>query len=254
MLDLFLMLGQADGRRLADLLLDRCPACDRYRVDVQISAGALAWWTGDAEGARRSLAAGRRLATDLDERALEGWGRIFERLVDLFGGSVERARHQFQEAQRLHRELEVRSGEARSTSAIGPTHMLEGDSGRAKHLVEEGLDIVLEAGDRFTHGQSHTYLGLIAQSTGDERAAPFHYRAAVDCLRLHRDATLLPMTLVGQAGVLVRRDPAATVRVTAAASSLRAHIGGEFPPLVRARVDQVRSVAEATLGNEADRC
>lgn len=254
MLDLFLMLGQADGRRLAELVLGRCPSRDRYRVDVQISAGALAWWTGDAEGARRTLADGRRLARELGERELEGWGRIFEGLVDLFGGAVERARQQFEEAQRVHRELGVRSGEARSTSAIGLTYMLENHNRRAKDLVDAGLTIAVEAGDRFAQGQSHTYLGMIAQSAGDERAATLHYRAAVDCLRPHRDATLLPMTLVGQAGVLLRRDPAAAVRVTAAASSLRARIGGQFPPLVQARVNQVRSVAEAALGTEVDRC
>ncbi len=75
MLDLFQILGQADGRRLAELALERCPARDRYRVDVQISAGALAWWTGDHEAARATLAEARELSVELDERALEGWAR-----------------------------------------------------------------------------------------------------------------------------------------------------------------------------------
>jgi DNA-binding NarL/FixJ family response regulator len=61
------------------------------------------------------------------------------------------------------------------------------------------------------------------------------------------------MALIGQAGVLARRDPATGLRVAAAASAVRARVGGEFQPRVRARVDAVRSVTEAALGAEAGR-
>lgn len=143
------------------------------------------------------------------------------------------------------------SGEARSTSAIGLTFLLENDSRRARELVEEGLQKAVAAGDRFAQGQSHTYLGMITHSRGDETAATSHYRAAVECLRPHRDATLLPIALVGQAGVLARRDPATALRIAAAASTVRARIGGVFPPLVRRRVEEVRALADAALGANA---
>jgi predicted ATPase/DNA-binding CsgD family transcriptional regulator len=253
MLDLFLMLGQADGRRLAELMLERCPARDRCRVEVQISAGALAWFTGDHEAARRTLAEARELSVELDERALEGWARIFEGLVEVFGGSAEGAREHFEEARRLHQELRVPAGEARASAGIGLTFLLENDNAHARKLVEEALGIAVAAGDRFAQGQCHTYLGMVAQSTGDDRSATSHYRSAVACLRPYRDASLLPMALVGQAGVLGRRDPATGLRVAAAASAVRARVGGEFQPRGRARVDVVRSVAEAALGAEAGR-
>jgi DNA-binding CsgD family transcriptional regulator len=80
-----------------------------------------------------------------------------------------------------------------------------------------------------------------------------HYKSAVQCLRPFRDASLLPSALVGQAGVLARRDPATALRVASAASGLRALVGGEFPSLLRARVEEVRSVAEAALGAETSR-
>jgi predicted ATPase/DNA-binding CsgD family transcriptional regulator len=253
MLDLFLMLGQADGRRLAELMLERCPARDRRRVEVQISAGALAWFTGDHEAARRTLAEARELSVEVDERRLEGWARIFEGLVEMFGGSAEAAREHFEEARRLHQEWRVPAGEARARAGIGLTFLLENDSARARKLVEEALGIAVAAGDRFAQGQCHTYLGMIAQSTGDDRSATSHYRSAVACLRPYRDASLLPMALLGQAGVLARRDPATGLRVAAAASAVRARVGGELQPRVRARVDVVRSVAEAALGAEAGR-
>jgi predicted ATPase len=40
--DLFQMLGQADGRRIAQQLLDRCPARDRRRIEALITVGILA--------------------------------------------------------------------------------------------------------------------------------------------------------------------------------------------------------------------
>ena len=253
MLDLFLMLGQADGLRLAQLVLERCPARDRYRVDVQISAGALAWLSGDPKAARRTLAEARELSVEVDERALEGWAWIFEGLLEVFGGSPERARDHFEEARRLHQELRVPPGEARAIAGMGLTFLLEDDSARARELVEEALRIAVASGDRFAQGQCHTYLGMIAQSTGDDRSATSHYRSAIACLRPYRDASLLPMALVGQAGVLARRDPATALRVAAAASAVRARVGGEFQPRVRARLDVVRNIAEAALGAEAAR-
>jgi predicted ATPase len=44
--DLFFRFGQADGLRLARLLLERCPLRDRHRVEAQISAGQLATTMG----------------------------------------------------------------------------------------------------------------------------------------------------------------------------------------------------------------
>jgi DNA-binding CsgD family transcriptional regulator len=173
--------------------------------------------------------------------------------VEAFGGSAEGAREHFEEARRLHQKLRVPAGEARASAGIGLTFLLENDSAHARKLVEEALGIAVAAGDRFAQGQCHTYLGMIAQSTGDDRSATSHYRSAVACLRPYRDASLLPMVLVGQAGVLARRDPATGLRVAAAASAVRARVGGEFQPRVRARVDVVRSVAEAALGAEAGR-
>ena len=94
---------------------------------------------------------------------------------------------------------------------------------------------------------------MITQAGADERAATSHYRSAVACLRAYRDVTLLPISLVGQALVLVRRDPATALRVAAAATAVRARVGGEFPPLARARVDEVRRLGEAALASEAAR-
>ncbi|MDQ3897148.1 MAG: LuxR C-terminal-related transcriptional regulator, partial [Actinomycetota bacterium] len=253
MQDLFLVLGQADGRRLAGVVLERCPTRDRTRAHVQLCAGALAWWTGDPDAACRILTETRDLGAELGEREIEGWAWMFEGLLEVFGGSPSRARRNFEQARRLHHELGVRTGEARATAAMGLTSLLEGDRAKAQSLVEEALDLAVALDDGFAQGQSHTYLGMIAQAGADERAATSHYRSAVTCLRPYRDVTLLPLSLVGQALVLARRDPATALRVVSAASAVRSRVGGDFPPLARARVDDVRRLGEAALGAEADR-
>ena len=65
--------------------------------------------------------------------------------------------------------------------------------------------------------------------------------------------TAPPAALIGQAGVLGRRDPATALRVAAAASAIRARVGGEFAPFYRARLERVRATAEAALGGNAER-
>jgi DNA-binding CsgD family transcriptional regulator len=59
--------------------------------------------------------------------------------------------------------------------------------------------------------------------------------------------------LIGQASVLVSRNPATALQVLAAASSIRGRVGGEFAPFYHARLDRVRATGEAPLGADAER-
>jgi hypothetical protein len=86
--DLFILLGQSDGRQLVDLLLERCPARDRSRIESQITSGILAMLTVDIEAARATLSAARELATELGEPSLKGWAAFFHGLTDTLGRGV----------------------------------------------------------------------------------------------------------------------------------------------------------------------
>jgi DNA-binding NarL/FixJ family response regulator len=63
---------------------------------------------------------------------------------------------------------------------------------------------------------------------------------------------LLPVALLGQAGILVRRDPERALMVLAAASAIRARVGGRFQPVFRVRADKVQAAAAAALGARFD--
>ncbi len=75
----------------------------------------------------------------------------------------------------------------------------------------------------------------------------------MECLRPYRDSTLLPVALVGQANVMVRREPATALTVIAAAWALRARNGGEFAPFFRAFAERARAAAAKGVASGADR-
>lgn len=121
-------------------------------------------------------------------------------------------------------------------------------------MHEEALSIFVDEQNLWGQGMCHTFLGMIAEATAnDPSPASSHYRKAIELLLPSQDATLLPVALVGQASVLVRRDPATAVKVLAAASAVRSRAGGAFQPVFQGRADRVRAVAEAKLGDEVER-
>ena len=251
--DLFLLIGYADGLRLALLLLDRCRAQDRLRAELQISAGTLAIQVADARAAARVLAEARELSAELGERALEGWARFFLGLRETFAGAVETGRANLQAARALHRDLGVR-GEALATAALGCGFLIDDEPDRARELIEEALALNLARGDDWGEGQCEVYLGFLAEDTGahPDRVTE-HYRRAVELHGPFGGGPLLPVALVGQGGVIGRRDARRGLQVVAAAYALRARSGGKFAPYFLTRTEPIRIALTTALGPEAPR-
>ena len=206
--DLFMMLGQADGLRLARLALERCASLDHDRAVVQLTAGVMSLLFGDADAAREELTRARQLSVASGERALEAWSLFFAGLTETLEGAVEPARVQLEASRALHRELGSGSGEARATAALGLT-MTSEHPGLARDLVEAALALNEAEQDGWGRGQCHLYLGLLAEAAGASRkVATAHYRQAIDHLRPYRGGPLLPVALIGQASVVCADDPA----------------------------------------------
>ncbi|HEV2058643.1 MAG TPA: LuxR C-terminal-related transcriptional regulator [Solirubrobacteraceae bacterium] len=251
--DLFMLLGHADGLRLAQLLLDRCPAQDRLRVEVLISAGLLAILIADTEAAARMLTEARELSAELEERALEGWARFFLGLGETFVGAIEPGRANLQAARSLHRDLGVR-GEALATAALGIGFLIDGQPDRARELIEEALALNRARDDDWGEGQCQVYLGILAEDTGahPDRVSE-HYRRAIELHGPYGGGPLLPVALVGQGGVVGRRNPRRGLQVVAAAYALRARRGGKFAPYFLTRTEPIRLALTTALGAEAPR-
>jgi non-specific serine/threonine protein kinase len=249
--DLFLLLGQADGQRIAEELLVRCATRDRRRAEIQVTAGMLAMMTVDIASARAALAGARELSIELDEPALQGWAAFFEGLTETLSGEFESACTRLEECRSLHRRTGIRIGEGLATAALGLGCAITGDPVRGVELLEEALSIQRSENYGWGEGQAHVYLCIcsLGADWSTERVRE-HSRAAVEALRAYRESPLLPMALVAQAATLVRSDPERALRIAAAAFAMRARIGGGFPPVFRDLADRVLAGARAAVGPE----
>ncbi|HEX8769365.1 MAG TPA: hypothetical protein VF711_01210, partial [Acidimicrobiales bacterium] len=252
--DLFFLFGQHDGWRLGRLALERCPTRDRARVEALITFGVQAFLLVDRDGTRAAFTEAEALSAELGERDLAGWAWFFRGLASVLGDDVEGARSWLEAARSTFHELGISSGEAKATAALGLTYVIAGETATARELLERALAICTAADDLFDQGQAHVYLGVLAESDGgNAREVTRHNQQAVACFGPYRDHSLLPTALVGQAGVLAVNDAATALQVVAAASAMRARVGGEFAPFFRARAERVRRSCEAALGAEAER-
>ena len=251
--DLFFMLGQADGSRLAELVLQRCPERSRHRAEATIAAGHFAFLLGDMPAAITLMTGAAEMGVELGERAVEGTAQWFLGLHRTFAGTPDEGRGHLDTARAIQQETGDLLGEARTTAALGLTFLMTDEPASARELLEAALAIGMAAQDRWSQGQANLYLGILAESSADSRAASSYFRKAVECLQPYRDSTLLPVALVGQASVIARRDPATALQVVAAAWAVRARNGGEFAPFFRAFAEGTRGVAAKGVANDADR-
>ena len=251
--DLFVLLGQADGRRIAEELLRHCPTRDRRRAEVEITAGLLAMLTVDPHEAGRALTDARELSIELGDRALQGWAAFFRGLTATLARELDSARAFLEEARSLHREAGSRIGEGGATAALGLGAAMAGDLDGGTDLLEQALSIQTSTGWGWGLGQAHLYLAIVGASGGNAERVSAHARAAVDALRPYRDSSLLPVALVAQASTLLRRDAARALRVAAAAFAIRARIGGGFAPVFGDLADRVLAEAKAAAGRDGER-
>jgi DNA-binding CsgD family transcriptional regulator len=137
-------------------------------------------------------------------------------------------------------------------ATLGLTFLITDEPARARELLDQALAIHIAAGYLWGEGQARLYLGATIETT-DQQAAARHYRRAVECFQHYRDTNLLANALIGQAGLIARRDPATALRVTAAAVSVRVRVHGNFPGFFGERMQRIRAECEAALGTDADR-
>ena len=251
--DLFFILGQADGSRLAEMILERCPDRNRHRAWLMVWAGHLAFLLGYAPDAAGLMTQAAELSVELGEPAAEAAAHLFVGIQHIFAGAPDKARGHLTTARTIAQEAGDLIGEARSMAVIGLTYAMAGDTARARELLEAALAMDVAAHDRWSQGQANLYLGILAESSAEPQAASSYFRDAVECQRPYGDSTLLPVALVGQASVLTGRDPATALQVVAAASAARARNGGEFAPFFKALAERTRAAAAVRVGADADR-
>jgi predicted ATPase len=258
--DLFFLLGQADGSRLAKLVLERCTERNRRRAEVLIAAGHYAYLLGNAVAARPLMTEAATFGDKLGDRAVEATAHWFLGLHQVFGdgndkapGQAAAARAHLATARAIQQKIGSRRGEGRSTAVLGLTYLIDDEPARARLLLDAALAIGLEAQDRWSQGQANLYLGVLAESSADPQSASSYFREAIECFHPYHDSTLLPVALVGQASVIAERDPETALKIVAAAWAVRTRNGGEFAPFFRTFVERARAASADKVGNDAER-
>jgi tetratricopeptide (TPR) repeat protein len=208
--------------------------------------------TAEAGTARACHGEARQLSAELGELQLEATATFFRGLTETLDMAVEPARADLEAAITLHRRAHSRHGEGMAIATLGLTFLMTGEPDRARELLEQALAIQTAAGYRWGEGHASLYLGITLDAS-DPQAATKHYLRAVECYQEYRDTNLLPIALIGQAGLIARRDPASALRATAAGWAIRVRRGGGFPPFFRERLERVRARCEAALGAETER-
>jgi predicted ATPase/DNA-binding CsgD family transcriptional regulator len=251
--DLFFILGQSDGSRLAELVLQRCRERNRDRAWLMTAAGQFAFLLGDVTASVDLMTKAVQMSVELGERQVEAMARFFLGLHQAFGGAPDKARGHLAAARAIQQEQGDLIGEGRSTALLGLTYFMDDERARAREVLEAALAMDLKTEDRWSQGQANLYLGIIAELSEDPQAASSYFRDAVECQLPYGDSTLLPVALVGQASVMTRRDPATAVQLVAAAWAVRARNGGEFAPFFRTFAERARAAATESVGTDADR-
>ena len=219
---------------------------------MQLSEGLYAQLRSDPATASAAFVEGRRLAVEIGDRGLEGWALFLEGLTHVVAGHTGPGRPSLEAGREILEQLGDRIGQARATGVLGLAAAQDGDVATGRDLVESALAICVAGHDVWGQGHCHTYLGILGEMAGaDPARITHHFRTAVDRLRPLRDTVLLPVALAGQAGVLMRRDPARALTVVAAAQAMKTRVGGDFPPYFRSRVERVRSTAQDGVGADA---
>jgi hypothetical protein len=190
--DLFFILGQADGGRLAEMILQRCRERNRHRAWVMIAASHFAFLLGDVPAAAGLMRKAVDLSVELGERAAESASHFFLGLQQTFTGAPDKARGHLAAARAIQQETGDLIGEGRSTAILGLTYFMDGQLARARELLVVALAMDLAAQDRWSQGQANLYLGILAESSADPRAASSYFREAVECQRPYGSRTAMP--------------------------------------------------------------
>jgi predicted ATPase len=128
--DLFFLLGQADGSRLAEVVLQRCPERNRHRAWVMIAAGHLAFQLGKGPDPAGLMTGAAGLSVELGDRAAEAAAHLFLGLQHMFSGAPDKGRRHLTAARDISRDTGDLIGQARSTAALGLTHFMGGEPAR----------------------------------------------------------------------------------------------------------------------------
>ena len=121
-------------------------------------------------------------------------------------------------------------GTARTLNNLGYEAYLQGDLDEAVSLLDEGVTLAREAGDRLVLGYILDSRGVVAEAQGELERATDLYQEALALSQQVGNPLVEAFALSSLAGMATRQgQPARAARMWGAASALRDSIGTRLP-------------------------
>jgi predicted ATPase/serine/threonine protein kinase len=216
-LDVFLELARVSERGL--LGPDQAQWITHLAAEEENLLAALAWSTQAEDGARKGLALagsmwrfwslrgryelGRRALEDALRRdagtasELRATALVRAGGFALYQSDYAAARPLIEEGLRLYRQLGDRKGVARALSGLGVVAMYQADGAAARAAAEESLELYRQLGERRGEALALHNLGYLEACAGQPAAARSWYEPALELLRQVGDRETAALTQSG---------------------------------------------------------
>ena len=225
-------------------------AGDRWGIATSLNAlGVSARDRGDYASAQESFEQSLSCWQELGDRLSAA--RCLHNLANVLKsrGDCSRARTALEEATAMFEDLGDRSGAAWSINSQGDTARDQGDLAAARLLYERALSIFRDCSDQWGTARSLTDLGYIRGEQREYAAAHAAFREALETFRSLGHRRGIARVLEGFACLAAARaEPAAALKLAAAAAGLRVSISAPLPHAEQQKLDRLLSRARETLG------
>jgi DNA-binding CsgD family transcriptional regulator len=115
-------------------------------------------------------------------------------------------------------------------------------------MLERGLQLASEVGDRWGPGAANLFLGVLADRDGRPEVAEARLRRSLEIFLPLGEVVMMSAALIQYADVIVRYDPRRGARLVGAAVAIRRRLGGRLPPIALAVIERTQLAACDSLG------
>src|SRR5215467_758770 len=238
-----------EGRAWLEAALSAAPAAAAERAWALVAVARIGAWQADYAAARRFCEEAVALFDRQGEVVDRDWTLTLLGSIHAYLGDHESSRRRFQEALASSADELVRM---EALVGLGEMLLQAGETAEARVLLEQVA--VQERGPEAPRGRAALFLGIIAVFDGDTTTARVHLAWSLEVWCRLRNQYGTAATLDAMAALSVAdSDPVRALRLSGAASALRASIRSELAPRWQELLSSAVVVpATAAAGEQAE--
>jgi predicted ATPase/DNA-binding SARP family transcriptional activator len=235
----------AEGREVLTEALARAREPTLERARALHALASLSDLGQDHDAAREYAQESIALSARLGDEAGEAWTLVTLGMIEFTAERYTEASHHLRRALAMHEAHGHRLGVERARTFLGVGMSMIPESHEAgRELLEQAMQDAHQLGDSWGEGFALLFLGLADLDGGDRTLAASRFRRA---LTIDALGPIRAGVLGGMAALSCDQDPGRTLRLLAAAASLRGRQGGRPPPVIERREVAIRVQAEQKL-------